>query len=139
MTRLSFEDHLGEDVTAEPLPCDGCGKSTPVWALYEGQGNELEGWICGHCIQDVARVVAEQEAAANTIPDTSWESELGKFYKAERIRLLREYSWTVDATSPFGEAGKALWMEWVRTLNRMTVDSTPDQWTWPSFPPQQYD
>lgn len=138
MARKSYQDHFEAGVAVEPLACDGCGKLTPAFGIYEGQEGEPDGWICGVCIQDVARQVRAAEEAANALPSSSWDSEAGKFLKAERIRLLREYAWTVDATSPFSDEGKALWMTWVTSLNRMTIESTPDTWTWPALPEQLY-
>lgn len=138
MARKSYQDHFEAGGEVQPLACDGCGKLTPAFGIYEGLEGEPDGWICGVCITDAARVAKAIEEAANVIPDTSWDSERGKFFKAERIRLLREYAWTVDATSPFSDEGKALWMTWATSLNRMTIESTPDVWTWPALPEQLY-
>ncbi len=137
--RASYQDHLAAGTTAEPLPCDHCGKITPAWGLYRGTGQEPTGWICGGCISSTARDVAAALADASKPPESSWDSDLGVYLKATRNGLLDLWRWTIFPDSPLSVASQAAFLAYLGTLNRMTVDcADPRDWEWPSVPAQEY-
>lgn len=142
MTRLSYQEQLAGvmPVIDEPLPCDGCGKNTPKWALYEGLEGEPSGWICGGCIGTVARQKQAQENEAAKLPANDWNSDFGIFLKAERNRLLETARWAVMPDSPLSEPSRAEFMAYLAVLNRMTVDcADPTTWVWPEAPTPAFD
>lgn len=136
MARVSYQDGLSANVTAEPYPCDACGAITPVWALYRSVGDEPQGYICGRCIADHAASKALPE------PDSvdTWETEAGKFLKAQRNMMLSYdvTGWAVMMDSPLTPESKNAFLAYRARLNRMTVDWTPDTWTWPNMPTKGY-
>lgn len=137
---ISYQDELGHG--AAPLECYGCGKKTPVWALYRGDPakGEPEGWICGLCIQSARRDREAAAEAAAKLPASDWNSDLGIFLKAERLRLLETWRWTVANDTPLSEASRAEFMAYLAVLNRMTVDcADPTTWAWPEAPTPAFD
>lgn len=58
----------------------------------------------------------------------------------KRNDLLNDYRWTIMPDSPLTEANKADWLEYLRALQALLVNTTPDttdQVVWPTKP--QYD
>lgn len=135
--RKSFQDGCSENVIAEPFGCSGCGKTHPAWALYEPEGNEdFPAWVCGRCIDDHAKG-KEVEALPS---DDPWQSERGKYLKAER-NLALDYAitgWAIMPDSPLTQKCREAFLAYRAQLNRMTVDFTPDTWVWPARPEHAY-
>ena len=136
MARVSYQDGLSANVTAEPYPCDACGAATPVWALYKSENDEPKGYICGRCIADHQ----DSKALPEPEPVDPWESEPGKFLKAQRnMKLSYDVTgWAIMPDSPLTPESKADFLAYRASLNRMTVDWTPDTWVWPTAPIKTY-
>ena len=133
--RRSFQDACSNNVVAEPFDCSGCGKTLPAWALYEPEGDEdFPAWVCGVCIDAHAKSKLPDQLP----PADPWKSEQGKWLKAERDLALNNNRWAVMPDSPLTPECQAEFMAYMRALHRMTVDCTPDTWTWPSRPEQTY-
>lgn len=128
MTRASL-DHI------ERGTCDGCNKQFPGWALYEPvEGDPWADALCGACIMAHEAVEEEPPVLA------PWETEAGKYLKAQRNIRLDGSLWAIMPGSPLTPACQAEWISYRAVLHRMTVDcDDPGVWVWPEPPTNAYD
>lgn len=129
MVRKSL-DHI------ERGTCDGCSKQYPGWALYGPLDSDA--WsnaVCGGCI--TAHEAVEEEPLVLA----PWETEAGKYLKAQRNMLLSfdTTGWAMMSDSPVTEACREAFKAYRAILNRMTVDyDDPADWEWPEVPALEY-
>ena len=129
MARVALKVEKGE--------CDNCLKTFPGWALYRPlKSEDCEVAICGACIASKAAAKTTAKVANTVAP---WETEAGKFAKAQRNLALDGSLWAVMPGSPLTLACQAEWIAYRATLNRMTVDcADPAEWVWPEPPKNEY-
>lgn len=129
--RISLADPDPDTVLGH---CDGCAAELPAWALYVPL--ESEPWpasVCGNCLDAALPVTI-------AATPTGWESETGKWLKAQRDLLL-DYGatgWAIMPDSPLSTDSEGEFRAYRAKLNRMTVDYTPETWTWPDRPTPRY-
>ncbi|WP_156884197.1 phage tail assembly chaperone [Sphingomonas sp. LK11] len=128
MARVALKVEKGE--------CDNCLNTFPGWALYKPlKSEECYEAICGACITAKAAAKAKVEPLVVSV----WDSEHGKFMKAQRNLALDGSLWTVMPGTPLTIECQAKWIAYRSTLNRMTVDcSNPSDWVWPEPPALEY-
>lgn len=130
MARVALKVEKGE--------CDNCLKTFPGWALYKPlKAEECYEAICGGCI------ALKAAAKAKVVPVVvePWETEAGKYLKAERNLALSfdQSGWAIMSDSPLTASCQASWVDYRAKLNRMTVDCTsPEEWVWPEKPALEY-
>lgn len=130
MARVALKIEKGE--------CDNCLNTFPGWALYKPwKSEECYEAICGGCIASKAAANVTATVASKVVP--LWDSEHGKFMKAQRNLALDGSLWTVMPGTPLTSACQAKWIAYRAALNRMTVDCTdPEVWVWPEPPKLEY-
>lgn len=99
--------------------------------------------VCGACKHkkevDAQRASQEAADASEAIAlEGTWESEEGKYLKAQRNSRLELTRWTIDRDSPLTADNQDEWLAYRALLNRMTVDHTIATWAWPTEPEQRY-
>ena len=118
------------------VACPGCGTSYhPVAVVKLGKR-----WRCGHCkINEERQSQVLIERSLNT-EDHGWDSEYGNGVKAERNALLEKWAWTIRMESPLSEACQANFLQYLRALNRLTVNfSKPCEVVFPALPELEYE
>lgn len=124
--------------TIERGTCDGCAKSFPGWALYEPvDGEPGPDAICGACIERVAN----ENATVVPVVLAPWETEPGKYLKAQRNLALSydQSGWVLSEGAPVTPACREAFLAYRAKLNRMTIDYLPEDWVWPERPILAYD
>ena len=59
--------------------------------------------------------------------------------RQKRNGILDQYRWTIAEDSPLSESSKAEWLDYYKTLNRITIDySDPRDVLWPTQPELTY-
>lgn len=114
--------------------CGVCGAKLPGWALYVPEADEpASDAICGACINSSIKV------APDHTPE-GWESEKGKYLKAERNLALSydQTGWVTMPDAPVTEECRQRVLGYRAILNRMTIDFTPETWVWPERPTLSY-
>ena len=113
-------------------PCETCRTITPTWALVEIENV----WVCGQCVVHANRELEERLI----YPDQDWRSTRGEWMKAERVRLLDSWRWTIMPDSPLSASCQAEFKAYLQSLHRMTIDA-PDAtaWSWPDPPALAYE
>lgn len=116
--------------------CDGCRSTLPGWALYEPlEADDWTDMVCGACID----AKADAAVLVEPIAMPPWETEAGKFLKAQRNIALDGSLWALLPGSPLTAACQAAYIEYRTKLHRMTVDAaSPEAWTWPKEPIHEY-
>lgn len=123
-------------------PCGNCRDTVPhIDLLYRVEWHES--LVCGACRHskevEAARIAQEaQEASEAVALEGTWESEQGKYLKAQRNSKLEFTRWTIDRDSPLSADNQEEWLAYRALLNRMTVDHTIASWEWPVEPEQRY-
>lgn len=117
--------HIGEK---DDKGCDGCGTMTPAWGLYRTK----EGDVCGRCLG------ATDKSPPTPVETRGWESDHGKYLKALRNAKLDETSWVFLPGCPYDDETVEAFRAYRDKLHRMTVDSMPDDWSWPESPTPKY-
>lgn len=122
--------------------CGHCRDSLPSPELLYS----VDWWpesVCGACKHgaEVDKARASQDAAAASLAlalEGTWESEVGKLFKAQRVAKLEASRWTIDRDSPLSVDCQNAWLAYRALLNRMTVDHTIATWKWPTEPAQLF-
>lgn len=123
-------------------PCGICSILTAPFALV-CPDEEAGLFICGHCITNQHRAaVLEAEAAALAALEVStpWETEHGKWVRAERNRRRDAVAWAINPlTSPLSSVCQAEFVQYVKELHTLTIDyATPAAVVWPVEPALAY-
>lgn len=116
--------------------CEVCSAKLPPFALYKPlKAEPAKKAICGACIN--AHAEATATIAVKVVQP--WETEAGKFLKAQRNIALDNSLWALLPGSPLTAACQAAYIEYRTKLHRMTVDAaSPQAWTWPKEPTHEY-
>ena len=110
-------------------PCPQCEAETALFSLVI-LAEEPDEYVCGKCYLES---VTEQPQIQ------PWDTALGEILKGQRNQELDRLRWTIMPDSPLTESCKTLWLAYLNSLHRMTVDFTdPVDWVWGEQPPFVY-
>lgn len=92
---------------------------------------DTDDFQCSDChINDlsIAALAQEQAEAAARVAVDAWDCEAGYLVKARRNALIEGARWAADpVTTPFVEGKRLEFVDYIRALNRLTVDHpSPD-------------
>jgi hypothetical protein len=114
--------------------CSECKEERPNWALYVPiSGEPFSGNVCGNCINENINISTPVVQVTPT-----WETEKGKYLKAQRDSILNDCAWVFLPDCPYTDATVTLIAAYRKLLHRMTVDYTADTWQWPEYPTITY-
>lgn len=118
------------------VACPGCSNSYNPVAIVKLDRR----WRCGHCkIQEEREVQIANDREFDPA-SCSWDSEFGNGIKAERNALLERWSWTIRLDSPLTAECQALFVAYMKALNRLTVKyERPALALFPELPVLEYE
>lgn len=118
------------DTTVE---CGNCGGVHPSWAMYNHENYTSP--ICGICVNRENELEVPEVEVAFVEP---WDTEKGKYLKAERLSKLNDTAWVYLPGCPYTDSTVEQFTVYRSKLHRMTVDYQPDTWEWPETPVIEY-
>jgi hypothetical protein len=117
--------------------CPSCELRHPAFAIVEYH----EALICTQCYSTIEREITDGIAfdQAQNAPRT-WDSEDGKYIKAQRVGLLDRDRWTIMPDSPLTQECQQQFIAYLKKLHRITIDfAMPDDLVWPERPELEYE
>lgn len=137
---LEFGFHA-DQINPEGYECPCCGQTSRAWAMSSDA--DITDVRCTTCAIDLARekqAIAEAHELERLAKEEPWATPCGLELKAERNRRIDAARWAVDPlTSPLTPSSQSQFAEYIRTLNRLTVDfEGPAEVVWPELPTQEF-